>query len=273
MAALGMYDFRDPNIQDYIKFEKQLLLIQRIRKQNLKIIFMECTMPAGATMIAADAGRTDVFNGTTTPIIVYAISDSANDDSPAGTGALTVTVFGWDSTHNYVEDTIALNGVAEVAGTVLFERIIGAKVATAGSGLTAAGNITITNTGQTATYLTIPAGQIASAQAGKLWIPTGWYGSILEFNASFVQTADAVALDLANGANVWIRFDNGLLTPDELNVFSVTPTMASNPFTPPWQFHPGGINSCIDVYHQAIDTDIITNPVHYQITYVVYKEA
>jgi len=272
MAALGMYDFREPNIQDYIKFEKQLLTIQKIVKSRLKIVFMECTMPCGATMIAADAGRTAEFDGTGTPIIIYVISSNVGDNGTTpGLGVRSVKVFGTDENDELIEDTILTNGTTQVAGTVKFKRLIGAKAVTAGATATAIGAITITSAAQAATYLTIPAGQIATAQAGKMYIPEGWYGSILEFNASFVQSANATALDLANGANVWIQYLDGLLIPDELNIFSVVPT-SFPPVNPPWQFYVGGDDSLIDVFHQAIDTDVTTNPVHYQITYVLYKE-
>ena len=76
MAAYGSYDFRDPSLVDYINFEKELLIIQGRggTKKDLKLIQLNINMPAGATMIAADAGRTNEFDGTGTPIIVYAIS-------------------------------------------------------------------------------------------------------------------------------------------------------------------------------------------------------
>ena len=68
MAGLGKYEFRDPSLEDYINFEKELIIIQGRggTKQDFKIIQMACTMAAGATMIAADSGRTAEFDGTTT---------------------------------------------------------------------------------------------------------------------------------------------------------------------------------------------------------------
>ena len=153
-----MYDYRDPSLEDYINFEKEILTVQGRggTKQQFKMLSMECTMPSGATMIAADAGRTNEFDGTGTPIIIYAISSDNTQDKPAGTGALQVTVFGTDENNLYIEETIILNGTTQVAGTQKFKRLIAAKLVVCGTGGVGVGNVTISNTGQTETYLTIP---------------------------------------------------------------------------------------------------------------------
>ena len=111
MASLGSYDFRDPSIVDYMNYEKEILTLQSIggTKQDVKIIELDITMPAGATMIAADAGRTNEFDGTGTPIIVYAISSDNTQDKAAGTGALEVTVFGTDENDLYIEEAFTLS--------------------------------------------------------------------------------------------------------------------------------------------------------------------
>lgn len=276
MAGLGKYDFRDPNLEDYINFEHSLDVIQRKggTKQDLKIIQMACTMAAGATMIAADSGRTNVFDGTTTPIVVYAISSDNTQDKPAGTGALTVTVFGIDENNLYNETTITLNGTTQVSSVTKYKRLIAAKLASCGTGGVGVGNVTITNTGQTETYLTIPAGQAATAQAGKVYIPTGYKGMILMLNGNLLQTANATAVLLTEGANIWVRkyIHGSTVTEDELHQYSIT--NIEEELTPShWGILTGGNNSLFDIFHQSIDTDVTTNTFHYDIYYLVWKEA
>ena len=275
MAGLGKYEFRDPSLEDYINFEKELIIIQGRggTKQDFKIIQMACTMAAGATMIAADSGRTAEFDGTTTPIVVYAISSDNTQDKPAGTGALTVTVFGTDENDLYNETTITLNGTTQVSSVTKYKRLIGAKIASTGGDGVATGNITITNTGQAATYLTIPAGQAATAQAGKVWVPDGYKAMILRIGTNLLQTADAASVLLSEGANVWVRkYDASTVTEDELHQYSIT-NIEEEILPPHWGILDGGDDCLFDIFHQSIDTDNIANLFHYDIYYLVWKEA
>lgn len=276
MPSLGSYDFRDPSLEDYINFEHALDVIQRKggTKQDLKIIELSCTMAAGATMIAADAGRTNEFDGTGTPIIVYAISSDNTQDKAGGTGALEVTVFGTDENDLYIEEALTLNGTTQVAGTQKFKRHIGAKLTSCGSGGVGVGNVTITNTGQTETYLTIPAGQAGSCQAGKCYVPSGYKSVILARNVNLVQTADAASVLLTEGANVWVRkyTDGNTVTEDELHQYSIT-NLEVEYIIPHWGVLEGGDDSYWDIFHQSIDTDIVANVFHYDMYYLVWKEA
>lgn len=275
MAGLGSYEFRDPSLEDYINFEKQLLVVERRGgpKQDLKIIQMACTMAAGATMIAADSGRTAEFDGTGTPIVVYAISSDNTQDKAGGTGALTVTIFGTDENDLYNETTVTLNGTTQVSSVTKYKRLIGAKIASTGGDGIATGNITITNTGQAATYLTIPIGQAATAQAGKMWIPTGYKGIILQIGANLLQTADAASVLLTEGANVWVRkYNGGSVTEDEIHQYSIT-NIEEEIKPPHWGVLTGGDDCYFDIFHQSIDTDNVGNVFHYDIYYLVWKEA
>lgn len=275
MAAYGKYEFRDPSLEDYVNFEHALDVIQRKggTKQDLKIIEIACTMPAGATMIAADAGRTNVFDGTGTPIIVYAISSDNTQDKAAGTGALEVTVFGTDENDLYVEEVFTLNGTTQVVGTNKFKRLVGAMLTECGTDGVGTGNVTISNTGQTETYLTIPLGQAGSAQAGKIWIPEGYKGMILDCLSYLVQTADAASVLLTEGVNVWIReIGTSTVTEDEIHQYSIT--NIDRPLMSPHSgVIEGGDDVCFDIFHQSIDTDNIANVIHYDIFYLVWKEA
>lgn len=73
-------------------------------------------------------------------------SDDVNDTSD-GTGARTVTIQGLDSNWSSIEETLSLNGTTPVITSASFLRVFRAWVNTAGSGSTAAGEITIENTG------------------------------------------------------------------------------------------------------------------------------
>ena len=276
MAALGTYDFRDPSLEDYINFEHALDVIQRKGnvKQEFKIVQMECTMPAGATMIAADSGRTNVLDGVATPIIVYAISSDNVEDKAGQDGALEVTVFGIGENDEYQEETFVLNGTTQVTGTLKFQRLIAAKLTLTGVDGVGTGNVTISNTGQTATYLTIPAGQTGSAQAGKMWIPPGWKFMMLDFQTSLVQTPDAAAVLITEGANVWPHMIGVDVIPtvDEIHQYSFT-NIDRPPIHPHWGIQDGADDLLFDIFHQSIDTDNTANIMHYDIIYLVWKEA
>ena len=116
-----------------------------------------------------------VFDGTTTPIIVYVISASDTDKDAADGHARKVTIIGL--TANGLETEVipitTAGGTTQAAGTTLWKRIFHAYVSAWGSGGNdAAGNITITNTGQTATYLTIAAGSNES-DGMAFWVDSG----------------------------------------------------------------------------------------------------
>jgi len=276
MAALGYYDYRDPSLEDYINFEKEILTVQGRggTKQKLKILQMECTMPSGATMIAADAGRTVEFDGVATPIIVYADSSDAGDNGTTpGNGARSITVFGIDEDDDYNESTILTNGTTKVAGVLKYQRTIAMKAATAGTTKTAIGNVTIKETTETDVYLTIPAGQIASAQAGKLYVPTGWKAMILEINAGYVQTADAAAALYVEGANIWVKYDDEALIQDEVKIYSIEAHQTNVKIKPGMGVITGGDNIMIDIFHQSIDTDVTSHPIRYNVYYLLWKEA
>lgn len=69
------------------------------------------------------------------------VSSSSTNDTAAGTGARTVFVAGLDANHNEISEIVTLNGQTAVLTTQSFLHINNAYVATAGSGLSAAGDI------------------------------------------------------------------------------------------------------------------------------------
>lgn len=115
-----------------------------------------------------------------TPAAVDVASSSANDDA-AGTGALTIKVVGLDANKALVEETLTLDGQTKVVGTQTFSRVIGAYVATAGSGLVNAGDIYIvkTTTGGVFTAgvpATLTSG-VGKILAGEGRTRNGWFSA------------------------------------------------------------------------------------------------
>lgn len=87
-------------------------------------------------------GPGSTYARLSTAVAFEAVSDSAND-AAAGTGARTITVGLIDGNYDQSEVTVTLNGATPVAITGTFLAVNYAHVATAGSGLTNAGNIDI----------------------------------------------------------------------------------------------------------------------------------
>jgi hypothetical protein len=113
-------------------------------------------------------------------------SDSADDDT-GGTGAITITIYGLSSTWMLQSETVTLNGVANVNPANSYIRIYHAVVATAGSGLTNAGNITIAD--GSGTFLYIAAGEGESRHAAYS-VPANYATSYL---TSWVATVSGAA--------------------------------------------------------------------------------
>jgi len=96
-----------------------------------------------------DTGTEDIWGGVgdlsylTAAETMNIASTDANDTS-AGTGARTVKIKGLDSAHLEIEETVVLNGVANVLTSNSYLRVSSIEVLTAGSGQENAGDITAT---------------------------------------------------------------------------------------------------------------------------------
>jgi hypothetical protein len=110
-------------------------------------------------------------------------SDTADDGSPAGTGAWAITIEGLDADYLEVSETITLNGTSAVDGTVEFLRINKAYVTGVGSGGVNAGNITIRDNGAGTTRGYIAAGEgisdtmVYTVPADHTLLLDGWYAT------------------------------------------------------------------------------------------------
>jgi hypothetical protein len=125
------------------------------------------------------SGTSDIWSGTglypfqTSAQSLEILSSSANDTA-AGTGARTVTMTLLDANYNQVTQTVTLNGTSVVAipgGPYL--RVNSLQVATAGSGYTNAGTITLRVASAGATQGVILIGT-SIAQSSVYTVPTGY---------------------------------------------------------------------------------------------------
>jgi len=103
--------------------------------------------------------------------ILKVTSDSAQD-APAGTGALTINIWGLDTSDNEINEDVTTNGTTAVATTNAFSIVHGVKVLTAGSALHNVGNISIKNNASTSLvgYLLAERNQ---SMMGVYKVPTG----------------------------------------------------------------------------------------------------
>lgn len=88
--------------------------------------------------IAVDRDQYSIFAGTAAKLDV---SSSSESDKAAGTGALTMAVYGLSASYQPISETVTLNGQTAVTTALSYLRVHGMKVLTAGSGRTNAGDI------------------------------------------------------------------------------------------------------------------------------------
>jgi len=104
--------------------------------------------PAVGTSIETIWDGGGLYPFQTSALAMSVVSTDANDDI-AGTGARTIIVQGLDSNYDEVEETVELDGITPVTTVNQYLRVFRAKVLTAGSGGTQAGDIIISNGGTT----------------------------------------------------------------------------------------------------------------------------
>lgn len=104
------------------------------------------TLPEGLWKVGGS------YNWVTTASVLSIVSSSANDVA-AGTGGRTLIIQGLDVNYKEISETVTLTGATPVLTTQQFLRINQATIASAGTGQTNAGNITITHGGTTVEYI------------------------------------------------------------------------------------------------------------------------
>jgi hypothetical protein len=126
----------------------------------------------------AGTANTDVWEGgglypfQAAATVLEILSASASDTA-AGTGARTFTITGLDNNFNPISEVITLNGVTPVQTVNSYRRVNGLVIASAGSGNTNAGDVTLRVTGAGATQALARAGYGYAKQA-VYTVPTGF---------------------------------------------------------------------------------------------------
>ncbi len=132
------------------------------------------------------------------------VSDSAADTSN-GTGARTVTVFGLDANYLIISETATMNGATPVALTKQYLRVYRTFVATAGSGETNAGNITVLINAVVASHVAATFGQTLQA---TYTVPADYNGAAMlswyiANNGTAVTTFVNVSLQTRSFGGAW----------------------------------------------------------------------
>lgn len=110
------------------------------------------------------------------------VSSSSADDNSSGTGARTVFLAGLDANHREISETVTLNGQTAVLTSKSYLHINNAYVATAGSGLSAAGDIYfgdgVVTAGVPTTVYDLIKFDYNSRITGSYTIPAGYTGYV-----------------------------------------------------------------------------------------------
>jgi hypothetical protein len=144
------------------------------------------------TPVGADVNQYNILQRET----AVSISSSSTDDdgAPAGTGALTVKVYGYGRDLAAVTETFTMNGQTAVTGTELFMYVSAIEVLTVGSGAASAGDIYVIRIGESTLSSGVPAtlsaimGKLASGAAAAAVTAVGY-----TFAVASSATADASA--------------------------------------------------------------------------------
>ena len=140
-----------------------------------------------------------VFDGTTTPAVVYVDSSSAVDDA-AGTGVQAVTIIGWDENDAFVKVAVATGGTTGQSSVTKFKRIFHAYASAWGANNDAEGDIYVQDdvTG-TNKYLKIAAGSNES-EGSALFFPTGCNFALVQVSLTMTSSGNANAAILVKYA-------------------------------------------------------------------------
>ena len=221
--------------------------------KNLKIIEYELFQESPDAKGEIRVNYTDEFDGVATPAVVDIISTSVQD-ATGGTGALTYSLLGIDANDNYVAETIAANGQSAATSTTLWKRLLQLKVLTAGSGLKAAGTVTVhENGGIVNTYMTIAANGLSTISA-RLYIPDGKFAMFGFVMGNSIFTTAAATVDLDAGSNLYPVFADELLTREILHKYTIVPTSNVTQIPTHWEPRLGSGDNYLTFQHEALNT-------------------
>lgn len=164
---------------------------------------------------------------TGAPEAVRVVSTSINDTS-GGTGARTMTICGLKSntSKDYEEETLTLNGTTNVVSISSWYRIIEAEVITAGSTGSNVGTITISHNVTTANIFCTIVPTYNKAAIACFTIPSTRTGYMVKFLANLVRTSGA-----AGSGTVSIRVRDTLTANSVFKVIYVFEMTTGSPFS------------------------------------------
>jgi hypothetical protein len=171
---------------------------------------------------------------------VIKISSSSANDTSAGTGARTVSIYGLDGNYNQINETVTMNGQTAVNTVNSYLRVFHLAVVTAGSGEAAAGTIYAgtgavtsgvpaviygaytTGNGATAAIWTVPAGYTAFVTG----YASGYSNATATANGTvsltvrpFGSVFDTISqLRVSNGVQGWIAFQFPILVNEKSDI-------------------------------------------------------
>jgi hypothetical protein len=171
---------------------------------------------------------------------VLGISSSSANDTAAGTGARTVSIYGLDGNYNEINETVTLNGQTAVNTVNSYLRVFHLAVLTAGSGGAASGTIyagtgTVTSgvpaniygtyttgTGATACIWTVPAGYTAflnTYSSGYGSTTANAYGSVSVCVRPYGSVFDTILQGrTSNGTALVVSYPYPLAIPEKSDI-------------------------------------------------------
>lgn len=123
------------------------------------------------------------------------ILSASASDTAAGTGARTFVINGLDANFNTISETITMNGVTPVQSALTYLRVNGLTIASSGSGLVNAGDVTLRVTGAGATQAIARAGYGFAKQC-VFTVPAGFTLLVTDVlpECGGVNTATAIVM-------------------------------------------------------------------------------
>ena len=129
------------------------------------------------------------------------VASSSVNDTVAGTGARTIRVYGLDANFYAIDEVVTLNGTSNVTLTNEYLRVFRAKVLTAGSNETNAGNIQVKHGATVLTQITANFGQTLMA---IYTIPASYHGWLDSWRAAADGSGDAtIAFQARENGGAW----------------------------------------------------------------------
>jgi hypothetical protein len=147
------------------------------------------------------AANTDIWEGgglypfQATAVVLEAVSDSALD-TVAGTGARTIRISGLDANFNMISEIVTLAGVTPVQSTLVYLRVNGVVVVTAGSTGVNQGSVTVRVTGAGATQAIIRP-LYGLAKSAVYTIPAGYTLLLTEIAVGCAGTGAADSITVS----------------------------------------------------------------------------